>query len=144
MAGIDISSGMLAVSQRKLAERSPLPRAPIDLRLGDARSLPFADNTFDAAYTSFTLELFPEGTSRWCWPRPGGSSSQGRIGIVSMATVRPGHRVSGLEDPHLDAPPLPAPGRLPPIDTEGLVSAAGVGGRVDARTWRSGRCRCAW
>lgn len=139
VAGIDISSGMLAVSQRKLAEAVPAPQAPIDLRLGDARSLPFADNTFDAAYTSFTLELFPEGDIPLVLAearrvlKPGG-----RIGIVSMATVRPENRVSGLEKTyiwmHRHFPHLVD---CRPIDTEALVSAAGfeVASCEDLEIW---------
>ena len=35
-------------------------RGPVDLRVADARQLPFEGASFDAAYSSFTLELFPE------------------------------------------------------------------------------------
>jgi demethylmenaquinone methyltransferase/2-methoxy-6-polyprenyl-1,4-benzoquinol methylase len=125
VAGIDISPGMLAVAQRKLADAKPA--TPIDLRVGDARSLPFPDATFDAVYTSFTLELFPEadipvvlaGAKRVL--KPGG-----RIGVVSMATVRPGRHTSALEHVyvwmHRHFPHIVD---CRPIDTEGVVSAAG-------------------
>ena len=96
VAGIDISSGMLAVTNRKLAAANL--STPVDLRVGDARSLPFADGAFDAVYTSFTLELFPAedipvvlAESRRTL-KPGGG-----ISVVSMATVRPGHHTSALE-----------------------------------------------
>jgi demethylmenaquinone methyltransferase/2-methoxy-6-polyprenyl-1,4-benzoquinol methylase len=125
VAGIDISPGMLAVANRKLAEAAP--KAPADLRVGDARSLPFGDGEFDAVYTSFTLELFPAGDIPVVLAearrvlKPGG-----RIGVVSMATVRPGHHVSVLERTyvwmHRHFPHLVD---CRPIDTEGVVSAAG-------------------
>jgi ubiquinone/menaquinone biosynthesis C-methylase UbiE len=57
VSGIDISPGMLAVAQRKIGRESI--KTPIDLRVADARQLPFPDEAFDAAYSSFTLELFP-------------------------------------------------------------------------------------
>ena len=137
VAGIDISSGMLGVAQRKVAASGVT--TPIDLRLGDARELPFADGAFDAVYTSFTLELFPEGDIPLVLAeakrvlRPGG-----RIGVVSMATVRPGDRVSGLEKTyiwmHRHFPHLVD---CRPIDTEALVTAAGfeITSHQDLEIW---------
>lgn len=137
VAGIDISSGMLEVAQRKVAASSVT--TPIDLRLGDARELPFADSSFDAVYTSFTLELFPEGDIPLVLAeakrvlKPGG-----RIGVVSMATVRPGNRVSGLEKTyiwmHRHFPHLVD---CRPIDTEALVSGAGfqITSHQDLEIW---------
>src|SRR5262245_52162473 len=96
VAGIDISSGMLAVTEHKLAAMGIT--APVDLRVGDARMLPWPDGLFDVVYSSFTLELFPEEDLPFVLSemsrvlRPGG-----RIGIVSMATVNPGDRPSFLE-----------------------------------------------
>ncbi|HEY1064633.1 MAG TPA: methyltransferase domain-containing protein, partial [Pirellulales bacterium] len=58
VAGIDVSPGMCQVAQRKI-DAAELPKAP-ELAVGDARKLPYPDASFDAAYTSFTLELFPE------------------------------------------------------------------------------------
>jgi demethylmenaquinone methyltransferase/2-methoxy-6-polyprenyl-1,4-benzoquinol methylase len=125
VAGIDVSPGMLAVANRKLAAAAP--QTPVDLRVGDARSLPFTGAEFDAVYTSFTLELFPEDdipvvlTEARRVLRP-----DGRIGVVSMATVRPGHHTSALERAyvwmHRHFPHLVD---CRPIDTEGVVSAAG-------------------
>lgn len=125
IAGIDISSGMLAVANKKLAAAAP--KTPIDLRVGDARALPFADGEFDAVYTSFTLELFPAEdipvvlaeARRVLKPR-------GRIGVVSMATVPAGHHTSVLERVyvwmHRHFPHLVD---CRPIDTQDVVSAAG-------------------
>jgi demethylmenaquinone methyltransferase/2-methoxy-6-polyprenyl-1,4-benzoquinol methylase len=125
VAGIDVSPGMLAVANRKLAAAAP--KTPVDLRVGDARSLPFGDGEFDAAYTSFTLELFPAADIPVVLAeakrvlRPGG-----RIGVVSMATVRPGQHASLLERTyvwmHRHFPHLVD---CRPIDTEAVVAAAG-------------------
>lgn len=84
VCGMDISDGMRAISEARaraagLAER-------VDLRTGDAASLPFEMDRFDAVFMSFTLELFdtPEipRVLAGCFQvlRPGG-----RIVVVSLA-----------------------------------------------------------
>ena len=82
--GIDISSGMLAVSRRRL-ERAGLWNR-VELACDDATKMPYTDNKFDAVFTSFALELFdlpeiPQVLSeikRVLKPN-------GRIGVVSMS-----------------------------------------------------------
>jgi demethylmenaquinone methyltransferase/2-methoxy-6-polyprenyl-1,4-benzoquinol methylase len=125
VAGIDISPGMLAVANKKLTATAL--KTPVDLRVGDARALPFAAAEFDAVYTSFTLELFLDDdipvvlaeAKRVLKPN-------GRIGVVSMAKVRPGHHTSILDRVyvwmHRHFPHLVD---CHPIDTEAVVSAAG-------------------
>jgi ubiquinone/menaquinone biosynthesis C-methylase UbiE len=54
--GIDLSDGMVRVANERIA-RSGLS-CRIDLYLGDANTLPFKVNSFDAIFISFTLELF--------------------------------------------------------------------------------------
>jgi ubiquinone/menaquinone biosynthesis C-methylase UbiE len=54
--GIDISAGMLNVTRSKLAKSRLLDR--VQLYSGDASNLPYGDSTFDAAFMSYTLELF--------------------------------------------------------------------------------------
>ena len=54
--GIDIAEEMIAVSRRR-ADRAGLEDR-IELVRGDAAELPWSDDTFDAAFMSFTLELF--------------------------------------------------------------------------------------
>ena len=55
VCGVDISSGMLAVARRTVAGAGA---GRVSLALDDARSLCFRDAVFDAAFMSFTLELF--------------------------------------------------------------------------------------
>ena len=54
--GIDISSGMLEVTSRRLEKAKLMDRT--ELYCGDAASLPYDDNMFDTVFMSFTLELF--------------------------------------------------------------------------------------
>jgi ubiquinone/menaquinone biosynthesis C-methylase UbiE len=82
--GIDLSSGMLKVSSKRLSGSKLLNR--IKLICGDAVKLPYEDDKFDAVFMSFTLELFdtPEipivlnEIKRVLNP-------QGRLGLVSMS-----------------------------------------------------------
>lgn len=82
--GMDISSGMLKVTRKRLDRAGLADR--VELYQGDAAELHFIDETFDGVFMSFTLELFdtPEipillGEVKRVI-KPGG-----RIGIVSMS-----------------------------------------------------------
>jgi ubiquinone/menaquinone biosynthesis C-methylase UbiE len=79
VVGIDISQGMLDVAAKRVAAEAP--GMPIHLQLGDARALPFADGQFDAAFMSFTLELFEE-------------DDIGRVLAELRRVLRPGGRVA--------------------------------------------------
>jgi len=82
--GIDISSSMMEITKKRLEKAGLAERA--ELYCGDAASLPFDDNTFDAVFMSFTLELFDtpeipevlEQIKRVL--KPGG-----RLGVASMS-----------------------------------------------------------
>lgn len=82
--GVDISRGMFDIARKRVGQANLSQR--IMLEQSDAASLPFAMNSFDVVFISFTLELFdtPEiatvlaECSRVL--RPGG-----RIGVVAMA-----------------------------------------------------------
>jgi demethylmenaquinone methyltransferase/2-methoxy-6-polyprenyl-1,4-benzoquinol methylase len=96
VCGVDVSPGMLAVAERKVADKGFSER--VDLRVGDARELPYEDARFDAAFMSMTLELFPQDDIPVVLAevrrvlRVGG-----RLGVVSMATVPEGEDASALE-----------------------------------------------
>jgi demethylmenaquinone methyltransferase/2-methoxy-6-polyprenyl-1,4-benzoquinol methylase len=83
VCGLDISSGMLTVARDRVEEAGS---RNVILTLGDARRLCLLDATFDAAFMSFTLELFepeaiPNVLAEICRVlRPGG-----RLGVVAMA-----------------------------------------------------------
>lgn len=55
--GIDYSGSMLARAARKIAAQQ---LGNVSLRWGDARSLPFESEMFDAVVSSFVLPHFPE------------------------------------------------------------------------------------
>jgi ubiquinone/menaquinone biosynthesis C-methylase UbiE len=82
--GIDISTGMLAVSKRRL-EKARLANR-VELTCDDAVKMPYPDISFDVVFTSFVLELFdtPEipqvltGIKRVLRPN-------GRVGVISMS-----------------------------------------------------------
>lgn len=56
--GIDISDGMVEATRKRLARMGLAGRA--ELERGDAAKMPCEDDTCDAVFMSFTLELFPE------------------------------------------------------------------------------------
>ncbi|OGO78833.1 MAG: hypothetical protein A3K41_01515, partial [Chloroflexi bacterium RIFOXYD12_FULL_57_15] len=82
--GIDISSGMLAISRRRL-ERAGLWNR-VELTCDDATKMPYTDDKFDAVFTSFALELFdlPEIPQVLAEIRRV-LKPNGRVGVVSMS-----------------------------------------------------------
>lgn len=100
VVGVDISSGMKSVAAHKLA-KAGLTDA-VELLLADARTLPFPDDSFDAAYSSFTLELFSEEDIPVVLSEiKRVLKSGGRLGVVSMATVNTGEHASALEKAYI-------------------------------------------
>lgn len=55
--GIDFSESMLAVFRNKIEQAG---HRNIDLHCGDAQTLPYADASFDAAFSLFGLMFFPD------------------------------------------------------------------------------------
>jgi demethylmenaquinone methyltransferase/2-methoxy-6-polyprenyl-1,4-benzoquinol methylase len=125
VCGIDISPKMLEVANNKTAAANVA--ATVELQVSDARKLPYADDSFHAAFTSFTLELFPAADIPKVLAevkrvlKPGG-----RLGVVSMAKVKDGEKASTLENiyiwMHRHFPHLVD---CRPIDPAALLKAAG-------------------
>ncbi len=130
--GIDVSPGMLAVAEKRLRE-AELTERDAELRLGDAKDLPYDSGRFDAVFASFTLELFSETDIPRVLAeiarvlRPGG-----RLGLVSM---HDGGRTSAMLDlyrflhrhfPHIvDCQPIDARRHLERAGFE-VVASEGV------------------
>ena len=95
VCGIDLSDGMLTITEDRLRQAGLLDR--VDLRVGDAVHLPFTESDFDGVFMSFTLELFdsPEipVVLAQCYKalRPGG-----RLAVVSLIK-KPGTAVKIYE-----------------------------------------------
>jgi ubiquinone/menaquinone biosynthesis C-methylase UbiE len=81
--GIDFSEAMLAVFRNKIEQAG---HRNIALHCGDAQTLPYADATFDAAFSLFGLMFFPDRKRGFAeiyrTLKPGGS-----IAITSWAPV---------------------------------------------------------
>lgn len=120
--GVDLSTGMLRRTSRRLGRRGLADRTA--LTQADAVRLPLAPRCVDVVYLSFTLELFDtdeltavlDGCRRVLRPT-------GRLGVVSLALPE--------EPPVMTRLYLRARKRAPslldcrPIPTEDLVRAAG-------------------
>tara|TARA_R110002049_G_scaffold285698_4_gene466987 strand:- start:114699 stop:115349 length:651 start_codon:yes stop_codon:yes gene_type:complete len=125
VTGVDISSGMKDVATRRLTEANLMDR--VNLVVADVPPLPFDDDSFDAVTMSFTLELFAAETipqvlaecRRVLKP-------QGRLGVVSMATVADGDKASALEKTYIWMHThFPHIVDCQPIELETLVESAG-------------------
>lgn len=91
VCGIDLSEGMCRIAQERVRKTHLAER--VQLTCGDAAKLPYAAQSFDAAYMSFTLELFdtPEIPTviHECWRvlRDGGRLGVGAMSRRGKATV---------------------------------------------------------
>jgi demethylmenaquinone methyltransferase/2-methoxy-6-polyprenyl-1,4-benzoquinol methylase len=77
ITGVDPSEGMLQVAREKLEKKASLHSAAVDMKSGDARNLPFPDNTFDVITISWgirNVNPFQEGLREMLRVlKPGGS-----------------------------------------------------------------------
>jgi demethylmenaquinone methyltransferase/2-methoxy-6-polyprenyl-1,4-benzoquinol methylase len=130
--GLDLSPGMLQVAHNRLAKVGLEGRA--HLLIGDGAALPYSDQSFDALFMSFTLELFdtPEipCVLAECHRvlQPGG-----RLGVVAMEkSEHPGWMERLYEWFHEY---FPSYVDCRPIDAEGTIQAAGF--KLEKRQVRS-------
>ena len=125
VTGIDISTGMRDVAAKRVADAKFEQR--VDLRVANLPPIPSNLGPFDVITLSFTLELFALDTIPEVLAECRRVLRQdGRLGVVSMATVAPGENESMLERtyvwmhthfPHIvDCQPIPL---------ESLLSTAG-------------------
>ncbi|QDT11912.1 class I SAM-dependent methyltransferase [Planctomycetes bacterium K23_9] len=125
VTGIDISSGMQLVAQKRVDDSSGGDR--VELLVGETPPLPMKDDSFDVVTLSFTLELFPiAGIPAVLSEIRRVLKPSGRLGIVSMASVPNGEGESVLETTykwmHTHFPHIVD---CQPIDAERLVTEAG-------------------
>ena len=82
--GIDVSPGMLDVAQKRVDAAAVRERVE-ELRIGDAKEMPYRSAWFDAVFLSFTLELFSAADmSRVLAEISRVLRPEGRLGVVSM------------------------------------------------------------
>jgi demethylmenaquinone methyltransferase/2-methoxy-6-polyprenyl-1,4-benzoquinol methylase len=89
-AGVELSPGMIAVARKKMSpsgrKQAKKTERSAQMIQGDGTLLPFSNNSFDAVFLSFTLELFGETEiSVVLGECHRVLNSEGRIGVVSLA-----------------------------------------------------------
>ncbi|KAA5543033.1 methyltransferase domain-containing protein [Roseiconus nitratireducens] len=116
VAGVDISSGMRDVAAKRVRYEGVEDR--VELLVESVPPIPFPDDQFDVVTMSFTLELFDlEAIPAVLAECRRVLKPNGRLGVVSMATVSDGQSESLLEKtyvwmhahfPHIvDCQPIP-------------------------------------
>ncbi|MCB1120908.1 MAG: methyltransferase domain-containing protein [Verrucomicrobiae bacterium] len=96
VTGIDISTGMRDVAEKRLAEAGLSDR--VDLLVEEVPPMSCDSDDFDAITMSFTLELFPLETIPSVLKECGRVlRPSGRLGVVSMATVSEDEKESLME-----------------------------------------------
>jgi ubiquinone/menaquinone biosynthesis C-methylase UbiE len=121
---IDISDGMCAITRARIAAAALTPR--VEIKRGDAVRLPFASDSLDAVFMSFTLELFdtPEipRVLHECWRV---LHEGGRLCVVAMSKKGKATTMVRLYEWFHDVFPSYADCR--PIFVEEAVEQAGFG-----------------
>lgn len=116
--GIDFSEAMLAAFRNKIEQAG---YKHIELHCGDAQTLPYADDTFDAAFSLFGLMFFPDRRKGFAeihrTLKPGGSIAVtswapvdqspamqtmfGALRIIKPDLPQPQRSISSLENPEV-------------------------------------------
>lgn len=128
--GLDLSEEMSHRTRRRLIDRK-LRQAYVIM--GDARSLPFGDDTFDAAFASFVLDLFAGGEISAVaqeWRRV--LSPDGDMVVVALSNRTSGPAVRTYLRLHRRFPTMIDCRPIPVVDT---LRAGGF--RIDERLERS-------
>ncbi len=123
--GVDLSPGMLSVARARVASAA---LENVSLTVADARALCFHSGVFDAAFTSFTLELFESDIRDVLAEVRRVLRAGGRLSVVAL--VDAGHTnimIDLFQWVHRRWPHLVD---CRPIDVTGLLSSAGF--RTDA------------
>jgi ubiquinone/menaquinone biosynthesis C-methylase UbiE len=116
VAGVDVSSGMARVASERLDEAGLSGRVTLDV--AEVPPLAYADGSFDAAFLSFTLELFPLEAIPEVLAEVGRVLTPGgRVGVVSLSKGPDGAPKKAIERayawmhrhfPHIvDCQPIP-------------------------------------
>lgn len=83
-AGVELSPGMIEVARKRT--QTEYQERSAQMMQGDGTLLPFAHNSFDAVFLSFTLELFSDAeipvVLKECYRV---LKREGRLGLVSLA-----------------------------------------------------------
>ena len=131
--GMDVSEGMAREARRRLEAEGLADR--VELHVGAAPPLPFADASFDIASASFTLELFPEATLPAVLAElQRVLRRSARLGVVAMASPLDGQQESQLSHTyrwlHRHFPHIVD---CQPIEVERLLTDAGFELRAQER-----------
>ena len=82
--GIDITPEMLRLTEKRLRKAALMDR--VELHEGDARTMPYGDDMFDAVYMAATLELFDTHDIREVLVEiKRVLKQQGRLGVASLS-----------------------------------------------------------
>lgn len=120
--GIDISMGMVQVAKTRLIKAGVSAR--VDLICGDAIALPYTDNSMDAIFMSFTLELFgPPEIPKVLAECHRVLVPGGRICVVAMGIRKETNLMASLY--HWGHKRFPKVIDCRPIHTEGALADAG-------------------
>jgi len=89
VTGVELSPGMIEVARKRIYpfehKQAKCPERSAQMIQGDGTLLPFAHNSFDAVFLSFTLELFSEDDIPIVLDECHRVlKSEGRLGVVSM------------------------------------------------------------